>query len=500
MANAVQQLGSMTDPVSKLAARAGDALTPGSPEADINQAQTALTAQAAPILDRQAQAQIQASQGAQAADTQLQGNVKQLGDQMQDYSKFTPTPENKDNLFRLFALTAATTFLSGGGRSAGTGAMNNLSAAVKGYSEGRKDLFAHELTQYQQNMEMVEQHNALVRDKINEVVQLWTVDRDKAQQKLAELQAQPLSDLQKVAAKRGDLQTLLKSVEQQRTATLKHQEIMARMGMGGVGGSGDGAVDLAKIPDRIKLWAYKYLEDNKSPSVGRDPTGSIHAQVQDAAAAIAQQEWGMSLQDVAMMPAESKAIVSTLSKITQMGEGIKNAQGAMLYNLQYATELKKKLENTGTDIQWLNKQIASGRKQFGDADQNNYALALDAVSREYERAMTGPLSLGMLHVGAIEDGHKKFNEQLSLGQLEGAGQVLTTDVANVERSSQERRTALLSQLHNLPQAYGGGSVAPMSAQSTTTFNTESDADAAAAAGTLKPGTRITINGVSGVWH
>jgi hypothetical protein len=132
----------------------------------------------------------------------------------------------------------------------------------------------------------------------------------------------------------------------------------------------------------------------------------------------------------------------------------------MIKNLDLAISLKKKLESSGTDVQKLNKLIASGETQFGDADQNNYAIALETAGREYEKALMGPLSAGMLPVTAIQDGQKRFSTGLTTGQLEGMAETLKKDVENVSKSAAEQKTSLLQQLRSPVSGYRDQQQAP----------------------------------------
>ena len=192
------------------------------------------TAQADPLLDEKAHQQEQLAQSNINADTTLQNKQSALGDQLHDYAKFTPTPENKDGLLDLFALTAATTFLGGGGRQSGVNAMTNLTSAMQGYGQGRQDLFKRDLDQYHESIAQTQQHNQLIQDKIKQVQSLWTTDRDKAQQEMVKLGAMTDSGLIKNAARTGNLDKLSQMLADQQKVDMQMKMLQEKMG-GGAG-------------------------------------------------------------------------------------------------------------------------------------------------------------------------------------------------------------------------------------------------------------------------
>ena len=80
--------------------------------------------------------------------------------QFQKTPDFAPSEENKASLVGLFGLLGAIGAM-GGGKSYGSalGAMNAMGGMLKGYQQGRKDLFEREKAEYDKHVQAVKLHN-----------------------------------------------------------------------------------------------------------------------------------------------------------------------------------------------------------------------------------------------------------------------------------------------------------------------------------------------------
>jgi hypothetical protein len=115
--------------------------------------------------------------------------------QLQRTPDFVPSEENKAALVGLFGLIGAIGAF-GGGKSYGSavGAMNAMGGMLKGYSQGRKDLFEREKAEFEKQMTAVKAHN-------DEIMKAYARAKDLAKTDLGLAQAKLVSELTGLGAK-----------------------------------------------------------------------------------------------------------------------------------------------------------------------------------------------------------------------------------------------------------------------------------------------------------
>jgi hypothetical protein len=105
--------------------------------------------------------------------------------QYKDIPEFKATPESKAELVGLFGLIGAIGAF-GGGKSYGSalGAMNAMGGMLKGYREGRKDLFEREKAEFDKNMQSIKAHNDQITAAFNRAKELAKTNLSAAERKL----------------------------------------------------------------------------------------------------------------------------------------------------------------------------------------------------------------------------------------------------------------------------------------------------------------------------
>jgi hypothetical protein len=105
--------------------------------------------------------------------------------QYKDIPEFKATPESKAELVGLFGLIGAIGAF-GGGKSYGSalGAMNAMGGMLKGYREGRKDLFEREKAEFDKNMQSIKAHNDQITAAFNRAKELAKSNLPAAERKL----------------------------------------------------------------------------------------------------------------------------------------------------------------------------------------------------------------------------------------------------------------------------------------------------------------------------
>lgn len=125
--------------------------------------------------------------------------------QYKDIPEFKPTPESKAELVGLFGLIGAIGAF-GGGKSYGSalGAMNAMTGMMKGYQEGRKDLYEREKAAFDKNMQSIKAHNDQISAAFSRAKELAKTDLPAAERKLmTELKALDANVLATTLYKQG---------------------------------------------------------------------------------------------------------------------------------------------------------------------------------------------------------------------------------------------------------------------------------------------------------
>ena len=148
-----------------------------------------------------------------------------------------------------------------------------------------------------------------------------------------------------------------------------------------------------------------------------------------------------------------------------------------------------------TQFMPINKAIIAYENNTGDPESRQFGAALNSFINAYARAVSPvgtPTVSDKDHARSMlstADSHQALTaimEQLKR-EMDAAGAA----PGAVQKQIRGRQAELSERVRNRPR--GGGSQMP-------TFGSEADAAAAAKAGKIKPGDRITINGQTGTWQ
>lgn len=124
------------------------------------------------------------------------------------YEEFKPSQESASGFAALGSLLmVAGGMMGGSGRMAGIGAMNNIAGMMKGYQQGRKDLYDQERTQFEENMKVFEKNRTLIKEAFDRALKLAPYNLTTAQNNLRkELQSLGATIPAEMTAKSGLVQ------------------------------------------------------------------------------------------------------------------------------------------------------------------------------------------------------------------------------------------------------------------------------------------------------
>jgi len=101
------------------------------------------------------------------------------------YEEFKPSKESLGGFAALGSLLmVAGGMMGGGGRMAGIGAMNNIAGMMKGYQQGRKDLYEQERTEFEKNMQVFEKNRGLIKEAFDRALKMAPYNLTTAQNNL----------------------------------------------------------------------------------------------------------------------------------------------------------------------------------------------------------------------------------------------------------------------------------------------------------------------------
>jgi hypothetical protein len=142
---------------------------------------------------RDKESEVEKAQASSAAKSATELSAK-YEPQFQRTPDFAPSEENKAALVGMFGLLGAIGAM-GGGKSYGSalGAMNAMGGMLKGYQQGRKDLFEREKAEYDKHVQAVKSHN-------DEVTKAYARAQNVAKTNLAKADADLKSTLRSMGA------------------------------------------------------------------------------------------------------------------------------------------------------------------------------------------------------------------------------------------------------------------------------------------------------------
>ena len=149
------------------------------------------------------------------------------------YEEFKPSQESASGFAALGSLLMVAGGMMGGkGRLAGIGAMNNIAGMMKGYQQGRKDLYEQERTQFEDNMKVFEKNRTLIKEAFDRALKMAPYNLTTAQNNLRkELAGLGASIPAEMTAKSGLVQAVSQHDTFHTNTTNTLQQLRDRLGM-----------------------------------------------------------------------------------------------------------------------------------------------------------------------------------------------------------------------------------------------------------------------------
>ena len=257
---------------------------------------------------------------------------------------------------------------------------------------------------------------------------------------------------------------------------------------GGAGGAPEATLD----DETLTSMAEQYLAGDKSvfQNLGRGAQGAANVVALRQRVTQVAKEAGMSPDQIALVQNEFQGMGAA-----QRALGTRSANFGLAEKEAYAmadlvTEASSKVPRT--QFMPINKAIMAYENNTGDPQARQFGAALNSFINAYARAVSPigtPTVSDKDHARSMlstADSHRALTaimEQLKR-EMDAAGAA----PGAVQKQMRER------------QSQNAARVRDRASNQMPTFGSEADAAAAAKAGKIKPGDRITINGQTGTWQ
>ena len=260
---------------------------------------------------------------------------------------------------------------------------------------------------------------------------------------------------------------------------------------GGAGGAPEATLD----DETLTSMAEQYLAGDKSvfQNLGRGAQGAANVVALRQRVTQVAKEAGMTPDQIALVQNEFQGMGAAQRALGTRSANFGLAEKEAYSMADLVIDASSKVPRT--QFMPINKAIIAYENNTGDAQSRQFGAALNSFIQAYARAVNPvgtPTVSDKDHARAMlstADSHEALIaiiEQLKR-EMDAAGAA----PGAVQKQIRGRQAELSERVRNRPR--GGGSQMP-------TFGSEADAAAAAKAGKIKPGDRITINGQTGTWQ
>jgi len=199
-------------------------------------------------------------------------------------------------------------------------------------------------------------------------------------------------------------------------------------------------------PGALKIAAWEKLLFGTDPRGYGNATQLQRKQVNDERSRIAT-ELGLSPIEAAMLPQDNRVKMKAVDALTKWGATVARSGDKLERDFAVAIDYAKKL--SPGKVQFINRAVIAGRKEFNDPDANAYASALNSVRAEYARLMSGPTSNAMLPVEAMKTGNELISKGVNVAALEEVGKQMKRDANNTVFATNDQINSIRGSIQNV---------------------------------------------------
>lgn len=420
---------------------------------------------------------------------ETEANRKRIYDE-NPYPKLNPVKENVQSLATLFSLMGVIGIGMGGtGKMSAMNSLNAMTGMMKGWQQGRADLFNQNLKEYEKNMTVIKNILDAADKEADRIYKLMPIDRRKAEDDLTALTAslggQILKQKQEIQGAEEAIKyikDLKKTNDDAWERAFKVQKLASEEAR---------AAETARLREK-EIDVNEKLRRAQIEATKEAKTGRITQQQMMSQRAVNSLGGLVSAVDaIKELPAgTTTGLLPNLQTKDGLLNYIRNNIGRKITKRE-AEEMNTLFTGIGrnlasieasgaaTGLSELSKQMQSGLYiNAGTDDPYKVAIKLADIRRIASENILPAIQAGVLTKG------QAAVAQALVDKLELAIPYTTVDVIKAGRPAGKRTIGEVTS-----QAVSGKK-----------YNTESEAQAAADRGELKVGEKVTIGGVLGTWR
>ena len=298
------------------------------------------------------------------------------------YEEFKPSQESASGFAALGSLLMVAGGMMGGkGRLAGIGAMNNIAGMMKGYQQGRKDLYEQERTQFEDNMKVFEKNRTLIKEAFDRALKMAPYNLTTAQNNLRkELAGLGASIPAEMTAKSGLVQSAGQHDTFHTNTTNTLEKLKEQLGRSRAEASAQ-AADLKAQEDKYKL--EKERREAGKPEGGLTP--------------------GEALRDKNMRIMADKIVAEKRAPANAAEQEALDIYGPKDYKAEPILDVgpfaKTMISNQSLEDQKVTKEFLAGKKTLDAKERDlldNAKVMIDDSERVARYIAENPDATGML--------------------------------------------------------------------------------------------------------
>lgn len=353
---------------------------------------------------------------------------------------FVPTKDTASDISMLGGLLAVVGFMVGKGKGMepGLAAIDSMTGMLRGWSQGRKDLYDKELTTFKTNFERLRAaHQQYIQELQNALV-VAKVDLTKGLSDAALAAAKAGDPIVAAQAKAGNLKLVIAAINGQQGAMLKAGEIAAKLYQ-------TEAANLPLDQTTLDYWVKRMRAGDPMPALGFGGSNTRKALLRGVAEDAA--KTGSTANIDQANSQIRKANETALAQIARTRALIDNYEKTAMKSSYLVEHLAQKgVGPTGTPI--FDKWVQAGRRATGDPDVTAFNNSIETLVNEYAKVMSGGYGAAATAEGAINRAHVLLSESSNMKQLHAAVNVMRTEMEFRSKSLVDEQAEIQRELQN----------------------------------------------------
>lgn len=378
---------------------------------------------------------------------------------------FVPTKETASDIGMLGGMLAIIGFMVGKGKGMqpGLAALDSMTGMLRGWQQGRRDLYDRELSTFKSNFDRLRAAHQEYAQQLQNALGVAKVDLTKGLAD-AQLAAAKAGDSVVAAqAKAGNLKAIIDAMNGQQAAMTKAAEIASKLYT-------TEAQNIPLDPTTMEYWAQRIRAGDPMPALGFGGM-QIRKQLLSKVAQDAVKTGSTGTVDQALSQIR-RANQTSLSQVKKVRAMVENYEKTALKSSYLVQSLAGKgVGPSGSPL--FNKWVQAGRKAIaGDPDVISFSNSVSTFTSEYGKVMGGGYGSAEPSIHAQEKAEKLINDALTIEDLNAVFDTLRKEMKFRTDSLVMEESVIQDELKNPGQIFQSPDVTPPSSGSETPELTE----------------------------